>query len=307
NKRAYLLDEMGVDGFKTDGGEHLWSTEAVFSDGRTGAQVWNEYPRLYTQAYYDFAVAHRGGDALTFSRAGFTGSQSCPAHWAGDENSTWDAFRHTILAGLSAAASGIAFWGWDIGGFSGELPTAELYLRGTAMAAFCPIFQYHSEYNAHRQPLKDRTPWHIQAHSGDQRVIPIFRFFTDVRHNLMPYIWQEAQHSAASGEPMMRAVRWTDPRAADSQYYFGRSLLVCPITEPDVTRAEVYLPEGDWRDLWTGDACAGSATVTVDAPLDRLPVFIRAGTRLPVRWGENRRLGEPVTLSGEANGELVFN
>ncbi|MBK8020995.1 MAG: glycoside hydrolase family 31 [Chloroflexi bacterium] len=306
NKRAYLVDELGVDGFKTDGGEHLWSTQVSFADGRSGAEVWNEYPKLYTQAYYDFVTAHRGGDGLTFSRAGFTGSQSCPSHWAGDENSTWEAFRHTILGGLSAAASGISFWGWDIGGFSGDLPSSELFLRGTAMAAFCPIFQYHSEYNAHRLPIKDRTPWHIQEASGDERVIPTFRFFTDVRHNLMPYIWQEAQHSAAAGEPMMRALRWTDPRAGDMQYFFGRSLLVCPITEPGVTQASVYLPEGVWHDLWTGKAYTGGGTVTIDAPLDRIPVFVPAGARIPVRWGANGLLGEPVPLSGEANGELAF-
>src|SRR5690606_38311546 len=88
-KREYLLRDVGIDGFKTDGGEHLWSTEVVFADGRKGDEVWNEYPQLYTEAYYTFANQHR--EALTFSRAGFTGSQKSPAHWAGDENSTWDA------------------------------------------------------------------------------------------------------------------------------------------------------------------------------------------------------------------------
>jgi len=304
NKRAYLLDDIGIDGFKTDGGEHLWSTGVVFADGRTGAEVWNEYPRLYSQAYYDFATARR--DALTFSRAGFTGSQTSPAHWAGDENSTWDAFRHSILAGLSAGISGIPFWGWDIGGFSGALPSAELYLRGAAMAAFCPIFQYHAEYNAHRTPSNDRTPWNMQARTGDERVIPIFRFLTNVRHNLMPYIWQEAQHSVASGEPMMRAVALTDPRAADTQYFFGRDLLVCPVTGPDVTRVSIYLPAGEWRDLWTGAAYSGGTTIPMDAPLERIPVFVRAGTRIPVHFGTGGQLGDSVPLSEVANGEISF-
>jgi alpha-glucosidase (family GH31 glycosyl hydrolase) len=303
NKRAYLLDDLGVDGFKTDGGEHLWSTQVVFADGRTGAQVWNEYPQLYTKAYYDFSTAHR--EALTFSRAGFTGSHASPAHWAGDENSTWDAFRHSILAGLSAGISGIPFWGWDIGGFSGPLPDAELYLRGTAMAAFCPIFQYHSEYNAHREP-RDRTPWNIQAHTGDERVIPTFRFFNNVRHNLMPYIWQEAQHSAATGEPMMRAVRLTDPKASDYQYFFGRDLLVCPVTEPNVAQVYVYLPRGEWRDLWTRQLYNGGQTVAVETPLERIPVFVRAGARIPVNLGQTGQLGEVVPLSGTPTGEIRF-
>ncbi|MFN8528654.1 MAG: glycoside hydrolase family 31 protein [Anaerolineae bacterium] len=306
NKRAYLLDDLGVDGFKTDGGEHLWSTQVVFADGRTGKDVWNEYPRLYTQAYYDFANQHRNGDALTFSRAGFTGSQTSPAHWAGDENSTWDAYRHSILAGLSAAASGISFWGWDIGGFSGEIPSAELYLRATAMAAFCPIYQYHSEYNAHRLPRNDRTPWNIQARTGDDRVIPTFRFFTRVRHNLMPYLWQEAQHSAATGEPMMRAARWTIPTAPDTAYFFGRSLLVYPITDPGVTQTAIQLPPGTWHDLWTGTAYTGGTPITVEVPLDRIPVFVPAGASIPVRFGAAKRLGDPVELSSEANAVLTF-
>ncbi|MBE2271086.1 MAG: glycoside hydrolase family 31 [Anaerolinea sp.] len=306
NKRAYLLEDMGIDGFKTDGGEHLWSTQAVFGDGRTGVDVWNEYPRLYSQAYYDFANARRSGNALMFSRAGFTGSQTSPAHWAGDENSTWDAYRHSILAGLSAGISGIPFWGWDIGGFSGAIPSAELYLRSAAMAAFCPIFQYHAEYNAHRSPSNDRTPWNIQARTGDERVISSFRFLTNVRHNLMPYIWQEAEHSAASGEPMMRAAQLFDAQAADYAYFFGRDLLVCPVTEPGVTETTVYLPSGEWRDFWTGAAYAGGTSITLDAPLDRIPVFVRAGARLPARLAESGRLGDPVALSAESNSELAF-
>ncbi len=308
NKRAYLLDDMGVDGFKTDGGEHLWSTQAIFGDGRTGVDVWNEYPKHYTQAYYDFANAHRNNQALTFSRAGFTGSQTSPAHWAGDENSTWDAYRHSVLAGLSAAASGISFWGWDIGGFSGEIPSAELYLRSTAMAAFCPIFQYHSEYNAHRIPRNDRTPWNIQARTGDERVIAIFRFFNNVRLNLMPYIWQEAQHSAQSGEPMMRALKWSDPdpRVADAQYFFGRSLLICPVVEPGISQAEIYLPDGTWYDLWTGKSYSGNTVHPIETPLDRIPVFVRENALIPVQMAESGQLGDAVSLSAHANATLKF-
>jgi alpha-glucosidase (family GH31 glycosyl hydrolase) len=299
NKRAYLLEEMEIDGFKTDGGEHLWGADTRFGDGRKGDELWNEYPRLYTQAYYEFANARR--EAITFSRAGFTGSQTSPAHWAGDENSTWDAFLHSIYAGLSAGISGIPFWGWDIGGFSGEIPDAELYLRSAAMAVFCPIMQYHAEFNQHREPNRDRTPWNIQERTGDEQVIPLFRRFVNVRHALMPYIWQEAQHSAASGEPMMRALRLTDPRAADTQYFFGRDLLVCPITTLDVRRMTVYLPEGRWADFWTKAEYTGGQTIEVDVPLDRIPVFVRGGAVLPLRLPASQTLGDAVELSAEAN------
>jgi alpha-glucosidase (family GH31 glycosyl hydrolase) len=273
NKRAYLLDEMGIDGFKTDGGEHLWGESVVFADGRTGAAVWNEYPQLYTEAYYQFANSKR--EAVTFSRAGHTGSQRSALHWAGDENSSWDAYRHSILAGLSAGISGISFWGWDIAGFSGVLPDADLYLRATAMATFCPVMQYHSEYNAHRRPKNDRTPWNIQELTGDQQVIPIFRDFVKLRQKLMPYIWHEAQFSARTGQPLMRASQLIDKQASQYDYFFGRDLLVSPVVEPNVDKWTTYLPEGRWRLLWTNEAFDGPGEVITLVPLDRIPVFIR--------------------------------
>jgi alpha-glucosidase (family GH31 glycosyl hydrolase) len=306
-KRAYLLDDFGIDGFKTDGGEHLWSLDAQFADGRRGDEVWNEYPQRYVEAYYQMAVEKRGGDALTFSRAGFTGSQRSPAHWAGDENSTWDAFRASILAGLSAGISGIPFWGWDIGGFSGAIPGAVLYLRSAALAAFCPSMQYLSEFNLHREPSHDRSPWNIQARSGDERVIPAFRFFVNVRHNLMPYIWQEAQHSARTGEPMMRALGLYHANASPYQYLFGRDLLVCPVVDEGAAVWRGTLPPGGWRDLWTGQRVAGGQVIEVPAPLDRIPVFVRDGARIPARLGPGGELGEPVALAADANAVLDFS
>jgi len=305
-KRAYLLEEMGIDGFKTDGGEHLWGNDTQFADGRRGDELWNVYPQLYNEAYYQFANKKRNGDALTFSRAGFVGSQRSPVHWAGDENSTWEAFRHSILAGLSAGISGIPFWGWDLGGFSGDIPSAELYLRSAAMAAFCPIMQYHSEFNQHREPCRDRTPWNIQARTGNDQVIASFRFFVNVRHNLMPYIWQEAQHAAQTGQPMMSALALWHHEASPYQYYFGRDLLVCPVVEEGATTWPVFLPDGDWYDLWTREHYSGGQTIEVPTPLNRIPIFVKGGVAIPVRLGPGQQLGEYVTLSREANSVLSF-
>jgi len=192
SKRAYLLEEMGVDGFKTDGGEHLWGDDLVFHDGRTNDELWNQYPLLYQGAYARLLQDHRQGDSLLFSRSGFTGCQAFPCHWAGDEYSTWEAFRSSILAGLNLGVSGVPFWGWDIAGFGGGLPDPDLYLRATAMAVFCPIMQYHSDFNDRRLPSRDRTPWNVQAVTGDQEVLPVFRKFVNLRMNLVPYIASEA-------------------------------------------------------------------------------------------------------------------
>lgn len=209
-KRRYLLSGLGIDGFKTDGGEHIWGRDMLFADGRESEEIWNEYPNLYAGAYFRYAREHKP-NAITFSRAGFTGAQAFLCHWAGDENSTWEAFQHSILAGLNAGISGIAFWGWDFAGFSGEIPTAELYLRAAAMATFCPIMRYHSEYNHHRQPSNDRTPWNIAEHTQNPEVITIFCYFAKLRMNWLPYILQTARDSASTGLPMMRALALVYP------------------------------------------------------------------------------------------------
>ncbi len=297
-KRAYLLDELGVDGFKTDGGEHLQGRDIQAADGRCGHELVNAYPNLYVSAYYRFARARRG-EALTFSRAGHTGAGAFPAHWAGDENSTWEAFRRSITAGLSAAMSGIIFWGWDLAGFSDDLPSAELYLRAAAMAAFCPIMQYHSEYTPSGAPSKDRTPWRVQEYTGDERVISLYRFFARVRMNLLPYIRREAAYAAAHGEPLLRPLLLDDPDdprvwRVDDQYRFGRDLLVAPVLDEGVEHRQLYLPAGRWYDLWEGACYTGGGWIDVAAPLSRIPVFVRGGAALPVRLGATAALGDDV-------------
>ena len=178
-KRAYLLDDIGVDGFKTDGGEHLWGRDVVVADGATGDAAANAIPPTTslptTTSCASTARTSRSRSAVPASPA----PRHLPAHWAGDEDSTWEAYRASLTAGLSAGASGVAFWGWDLAGFSGELPSAELYKRSTAMATFCPIMQYHSEHNEHREPLADRTPWNVAEHRDDPDVNVVYRSMRD--------------------------------------------------------------------------------------------------------------------------------
>lgn len=310
-KRAYLLEELGIDGFKTDGGEHIWGRDLRFSDGRRSDELWNLYPNLYVGAYHRFAREKRNGDAVTFSRAGFTGAQAFPCHWAGDETSTWQAFRASIVAGLNAGISGIPFWGWDLAGFSGDIPTAELYLRATAMATFCPVMQYHSDYNARRKPSRDRTPWNIQARTGDEDVIPTFRRFANLRMNLLPYITSEAHYAAESGRPLMRALPLEFPgdrmvRDYPYQYMFGRELLVAPVVEPERERWPVYLPPGEWYDFWSGARFDGNQVIDVAAQWNEAPVFVRAGSVLPLNLNATRELASPVGNDVDRYEKLCF-
>jgi 1,3-alpha-isomaltosidase len=279
-RRRYLVDEIGIDGFKTDGGEHAWPSTLRYADGTRGDETNNRYPVLYQAAYHRLAP-------VTFSRAGFTGSGGFPCHWAGDEDSTWEAFRASIVAGLTAAVSGVFYWGWDIGGFSGPLPTPELYLRATAMAALCPIMQLHSEFNFHREPSRDRTPWNIAAQTGDETVVPLFRRFVELRERLLPYLIEAGERAARERVPIMRPLVLDHP-GDDAvwefpfEYMLGDALLVAPVCEPGAAEWQVYLPSGDWVDLARPVATvAGGAVVTVPAPLGSVPVFCKA-ERAPV-------------------------
>lgn len=278
-KRRYLVDEVGVDGFKTDGGEHAWGAELVYLDGRRGDEKNNTFPVAYPKAY-GALLASAGKAPVTFSRAGFTGSQAHGAFWAGDENSTWEAFRWSMNAGLTAAASGIVYWGWDIAGFSGEIPSAELYIRALQASTFVPIMQYHSEFNHHRSPSRDRTPWNIAERTGDERVLELARAYTHLRERLVPYLERSAAAAIATDRPLMRPLFFEFPDdpaiwSAPPEWLLGDDLLVAPVMTGGATTTPVYLPHGEWIDVWTGERVRGGRLVDVDTPLERIPVFTR--------------------------------
>jgi alpha-glucosidase (family GH31 glycosyl hydrolase) len=279
-RRRYLVEELGVDGFKTDGGEHAWGRDLRYLDGTHGDEGNSRFPVAYAKAFGDL-LRSAGKAPVTFSRAGFTGSQSHGAFWAGDENSTWEAFRWSMFAGLSAASSGILYWGWDFAGFSGDIPDSELYLRSAAAAAFVPIMQYHSEFNHHRSPSRDRTPWNIAERTGDERVLPVFRRFAALRERLVPYLADSARAAIASGSPLMRPLYFDvadDARVWEHplQWMLGDELLVAPVLEPGASTWDVYLPEGQWIDAFTGERLDGGRVVPRPVPIDELPVFVRA-------------------------------
>jgi alpha-D-xyloside xylohydrolase len=295
-QREYLVTEIGVDGFKTDGGEHIWDAKTQFSNGIRGSRGINAYPLAYQSAYRRFMESHRGADHVLFSRAGYTGAQQSPCHWTGDENSTWEAFRASIRAMLNVGLCGVPFVGWDIAGFAGPIPSSELYLRAAAFSVLCPIMQYHSDVNPGRRLTRDRTPWNIQEQTGDLNVIPIFQQFSNLRMNLAPYILKEARLSSQSGLPLMRALPLEypeDPACRDFpyEYLFGEALLVAPVVEPEKDTWTVYLPRGDWRDVWSGEVYSGPRAIEAPVPMDRIPVYQGKGSILPLNLGSEKTLG----------------
>jgi alpha-glucosidase (family GH31 glycosyl hydrolase) len=191
------------------------------------------------------------------------------------------------------------FWGWDIAGFSGDIPTAELFIRSAQMATFCPIMQYHAESKAEFN--QDRTPWNIAERTDHPEVIDHFRFYANLRMNLLPYIYDQSLKAVEQRQPLMKAMilEYPDcPEFADvsDQYLFGEALVVAPVLEAEISERTVLLPPGKWVDFWTHRvySCAELSTVTASATLNKIPVFIRANSALLLNVGMFDALGESI-------------
>ena len=274
-----------MEGFKTDGGEFLFGDDVLLHDGTAGQEAHNLYPLQYTLAYHDW-MQSRGVPGLTFSRAGYAGSQRAPIHWAGDQLSTWEELRGQLTAGLSAGLSGILFWSFDMGGFAGPLPDKELYLRATAMGCFCPVMQWHAEprsgqFERPDDPTlnNDRSPWNLARSWNDPSLMETACAFARLREKLRPVLWEEAQACVRNGRPMMAhlCLDWPEDERALScgdEYMLGRRYLVAPVVEKGAKGRRVYLPQGQWRHFFTGEKFAGGE-YDLPCPLDTALVFER--------------------------------
>ncbi|MBU4198295.1 MAG: hypothetical protein KKE37_11970 [Verrucomicrobia bacterium] len=266
--------ESGVVGFKTDGANEPYfvTPGRLFADGRTGSEAHNIYPLLYARCVAELQRAVYGRPLPIWIRSGYAGIQRYPVMWAGDQGSQWPSILMQIRAGISAGFSGVSFWASDGGGFSGE-PEEELYIRGIQFAFWNPVCQPFG---------KDREPWLIS-----KRAVSIFKYYAQLRNRLNPYLAALAAETVRSGLPMMRGMFLEfpdDPQCAriDDQYMLGSAFLVAPLYQPG-GRRRIYLPAGDWADIHTGRILAGRQTMTITAELERITVFARCGTLVPMK------------------------
>ncbi|RLM53464.1 alpha-xylosidase [Halobellus sp. Atlit-31R] len=301
DKHRRLL-EQGVSVFKTDYGEYV-PEDAVFENGKTGKAMHNLYPYLYNEAVYEVVGEVNGSDeALVWGRAAWTGSQAFPMHWGGDPQTSWNGMSAALRGGLSASLSGIAFWSHDIGGFRGT-PSTAVYTRWAQFGLLSS--------NARCHGTTPREPWAF----GDDAV-DTFREYARLRYRLIPYVYTYAEIAARTGLPVVRPLvleYQDDPTVhrLDTQYLLGADLLVAPVFTDSGTRS-VYLPEGEWRDYWTGERYAGEQTVDVDVSLEEMPIFVRAGSVVPQREPtQSIQAGTPECLEleatladGEASGRV---
>ncbi|HEM46014.1 MAG TPA: DUF4968 domain-containing protein, partial [Alphaproteobacteria bacterium] len=208
------------------------------------------------------------------SRAGYAGLQRDALVWTGDNYATWEHMRLGISVCLNLGLSGVPFCGPDVGGFAGDC-TGELLARWTQLGALTPFFRNHAAIGTHPQePWAFGEPWES-----------ICRRWIEFRYELLPYVYTAAWQAAESGLPMMRPLSLAFPRdlrtySLADEYLFGDALLVAPVHEPGQTWRRVYLPGDEWYDFWTGTRTSGS--FNADAPLERLPLYVRPGSVVPM-------------------------
>jgi len=274
-------------------------------------QYFNTYALVHSGGVYEGQRAARPDKRVfILTRNGTAGIQrNASAIWSGDIVSRWDDLRAQIAAGISTGYSGIPNWTFDIGGFSNEAryhdanPTPEnlaewreLNLRWFQFGAFAPIFRSHGEF-----PF--REIYNLAPAGSD--VYESLVWYDRLRYRLMPYIYTLAADTWHRDGTIMRGLAMdfaSDPKALDvrDQYLFGRSFMVAPVTGHKARSRQVYLPAGaDWYDFNSGRKLAGGQTVDAAAPLDRMPLYVRAGSIVPVGGAIQSTLeapGAPITL-----------
>ncbi len=258
------LARQGVQVFKTDFAEGV-PADAVAFNGMSGTELHNVYSLLFNDAV-SAVTREVHGHSMVWGRSSYLGGQRHAAQWGGDTMCTYEAMASSMNGGLAHGLSGVPFWSHDTGGFAGR-PSDELFLRWAQFGALSPLLRFHG--------TTSREPWKFPA--VEQHVIEALR----LRYELLPYLYSAALRSAETGEPVMRAMMVDspdDPLAwrAEHQYRLGRDLLVAPMVHEEQER-EVYFPEGEWMDWWTGEVVTGPCSVQVRPPLEQASLFARVG------------------------------
>ena len=280
--KEYTLG-IGIDGWMADFGEYLPTDDICLYSGKSPMIEHNHWPVLWAKCNYE-AVKESGklGDVVYFMRAGGAGSQKYCGGWTGDNHSIWAHIALSLEQVCNLSVSGLAMCGSDIGGFGSDT-TPELLVRFYEAAVFVPFFRNHSAMGTRRQ-----EPWQF-----DETTIDAVRKTVKLRYRFIPYIYDLAHECEKTGAPIVRPLVYEYPvdkhvRNISDEYMLGSFVLVAPVIAPGKEAREVYLPDGDWYDYYTGEKYSGGRYILADAPLDKVPVFIKAGAIIPVADGEIR-------------------
>lgn len=291
----------GFDWFWLDETEPDLVPDGYFYSVGSGDRYHNLFPLVHTSGVAEGSERDRPNFRnLILSRAAYLGSQRTGGlFWSSDVRSTWDALRRQVPAGLGFTATGLAYWGSDIGGWqwpSGpKAQHAPLVdpAGATAMGAdytdYPELFVRWFEYSVFTPTLRihGQRPGTALWEYG-KAAEPILAENLRLRYTLIPYLYSLGRGTYETGAPFMRALFMdfpNDPKVTTigDQYMLGKAFLVAPVTEQGQTRKSVYLPAGTaWYDYWTNQRYEGGQTVEVDAPIERIPVFVKAGSIVPL-------------------------
>jgi alpha-D-xyloside xylohydrolase len=296
------IASKGFDSFWADETEPDLPPNGSYFKIGPGTEYFNVYPLFHTAAFYNGIRKDMPNTrALILSRDAYLGAQHNGAiFWSSDIFPTWDVLQRQVPTGLDVAASGIAYWGNDIGGWQGLPKThvpahrplidpsdardevggyddyPELYVRWYEYGVFQPNFRTHG------------TRPHNEVWSYGKQAEPILEKYLRLRYELMPYIYSLGYYTHESGAPFMRPLFMdfpNDPKVADmgDEYMFGPAFLVAPVTSQGQTSKSVYLPANtDWYNYWSGERFHGGQTIQVNAPIDTIPLFVKAGSIVPL-------------------------
>ncbi|MBK6263805.1 glycoside hydrolase family 31 protein [Marivirga sp. S37H4] len=213
--------------------------------------------------------------SFTITRSAYSGIQRFSSVWTGDNMASWE---HLHLANVQCqrlSSSGISFAGSDVGGFIGS-PDGELYTRWIQLATFHPFFRTHSSGDH-----GDKEPWKFE-----DNYLNIVRRYIEFRYELMPYLYTTFWQYAESGIPMLKSLSLAyqhdkETLNREEEFLLGNLMLICPVSKPGMSSRLLYLPEGEWYNFWTNELLSGQQEISVETPLEQIPLFIKAGAVIP--------------------------
>ncbi len=269
-------------GIWTDLGEPERHPEGMNHYLGSAEKIHNIYNLLWAKTVFDgFTRLHPDERVVNISRSGFAGIQRYGVlPWSGDVARSFAGLQVQMPMLLNMGMSGLAYHNSDIGGYSRMATTPELYIRWMQYGVFCPIARAHGAGETVRGFPTE--PWQFGTEAET-----ICRDYIRLRYRLLPYIYTMAHRNYESGLPLARPLFWLDPGEStllneSSSYMWGDAFLVSPVVKAEQRVQEVRLPRGTWINYWTGDAVTGGRVVSVAAPLDRLPLFVKAGSIIPM-------------------------
>ena len=283
---------LGVDGWFLDGPEPDQVNSFLKTNTFAGPAltVRNVYPLVHSATFYNGLMKiHPNQRPYLLTRCAWAGQQrNGTAIWSGDIDSDFEELKKQVTAGLSFVASGIPYWTTDIGGYSGGDPSdpayREVYTRWFQYGTFCPVFRTHGK----RIPNNPNGNGPNELWAYGDAVQKICTEFDQLRYRLLPYIYSLTAKVTFQDYTPMRLLAFDFQEDENvfnlkDEFMYGPAFLVCPVIEKGATSRNVYLPqETNWIDFWSGKSFNGGKTITADAPINRIPLYIRAGSILPM-------------------------